>query len=163
MNFNQKVVDMRESITDYFNLLRDEKRLIDKTERYNRLRRKNYHTGINYMNHPDYGGIQEAKQITIDKLSDIADLKNINNLVTRKDYSMYISYSREIPESISHNLNTFKSDFEKMMDTRNEKIFKFLMYIELCKKEKGKKTAFYILFNTCKLPIELIKEISQYS
>ena len=73
MNFNQKVVDMRESITDYFNLLRDEKRLIDKTDRHNRHRRKSYHTGINYMNHPDYGGIQEAKQITIDKLSDIAD------------------------------------------------------------------------------------------
>ena len=68
------------------------------------------------MNHPDYGGIQEAKQIKIDKLSDIADLNNINNLVTGKDYSiesMYISYSREIPESMSHNLNTFKSDFEK--------------------------------------------------
>ena len=175
MNFNQKVVDMRESITYHYNLCRAERRLMDKYKRYKRLCRKwNIEPCINYRIESEHGDIVKAMQISVDKLSDIADIGNINKLVARNAYSiesMYISYAREIPESISHNpmfhddmnLNRFESDFDKMLDTRNEKIFKFLMYIELCKKEKGKKTAFYILFNTCKLPIELIKEISQYS
>ena len=156
MNFNQKVVDMRESITYHYNLYRTERRLMDKYKRYKRLCRKwNVKPCISYTIESEHGDIVDAIQITTDKLSDMADIGDINMLVDINAYSiesMYISYAREIPESILHNpmfhedmdLNRFKSDFDKMLDTRNEKIVKYLMYIELCKKEKGKKTAFYI-------------------
>ena len=60
---------------------------------------------------------------------------------------------------------TFRLEYDDLLIERCEHLVKFYIFNQLCKKEillKGKKTAFYILFNTCKLPIELIKEISLY-
>ena len=75
MNFNQKVVDMRESITDYFNLLREEDRYICKGISFGRYTWKRHKFSYDYTKSSEYEDFQKSQDLIVKKLSNIADLK----------------------------------------------------------------------------------------